>query len=80
MCLSAKSRRLKAGARPSLFSWLKTNPKQSLPQKKKEIEELNAILQSELTDIASEREGKFDLTDEEDFVSRGTHVCLHYTR
>lgn len=74
MCFDAKSRRLKAGAWPSLFSWSKTNTERSLPKKKKEIEELNAILESELTDTASEGEGKFDLTDEEDFVSRATQV------
>ena len=69
-----KSRGLKAGACPSLFSWSKTNPERSLPEKKKQIEELNAILESELTDTASEGEGKFDLTDKEDFVSRATQV------
>ena len=74
MCFYTKSRRLKAGACPSLFSWSKTNPKRSLPEKKKEIEELNAILESELTDTASEGEGKYDLTDKEDFVSRATQV------
>lgn len=74
MCFDTKSRRLKAGACPSLFSWSKTNPERSLPEKKKQIEELNAILESELTDTASEGEGKFDLTDKEDFVSRATQV------
>ena len=53
---------------------MKTNPEQSLPEKKKQIEELNAILESELTDTASEGEGKFDFTDKEDFVSRATQV------
>lgn len=57
-----------------MFSWSKTNPERSLPEKKKQIEELNAILESELTDTASEGEGKFDLTDKEDFVSRATQV------
>ena len=46
----------------------------SLPVKKKQIEELNAILESELNDTASEGEGKFDLTGKEDFVSRATQV------
>ena len=73
MCFDTKSRRLKAGACPSLFSWSKTNLKRSLPEKKKQIEERNAILESELTDTASEGEGKFDLTDK-DFVSRVTQV------
>lgn len=53
---------------------MKTNPEQSLPEKKKQIEELNAILESELTDTASGGEGKFDLTYEEDFVSKATQV------
>ena len=66
MCFDTKSRRLKAGTCPLLFSWLKTNPERSLPEKKKQIEELNAILESELTDTASEGEGKF--------VSRATQV------
>ncbi|PFX15560.1 hypothetical protein AWC38_SpisGene20212 [Stylophora pistillata] len=55
-------------------SWSKTNPERSLPEKKKQIEELNAILESELTDTASQGEGKFVLTDKEDFVSRATQV------
>ena len=59
-----------------MFSWSKTNPERSLPEKKKQIEELNAILESELTDTASEGEGKFDLTDKEDFVSRATQVSV----
>ena len=46
----------------------------SLPVKKKLIEELDAILESELNDTASEGEGKFDLTGKEDFVSRATQV------
>ena len=74
MCFDTKSRRLKAGTCPLLFSWLKTNPERSLPEKKKQIEELNAILESELTDTASEGDGKFDLTDKEDSVSRATQV------
>ena len=74
MCFDTKSRRLKAGDCPSLFTWSKTNPEQSLPEMKKQIEELNAILESELNDAASEGEGKFDLTDKEDFVSRATQV------
>ena len=74
MSFDTKSRRLKAGACPLLFSWSKTNPERSLPEKKKQIEELNAILESELTDTASEGDGKFDLTDKEDSVSRATQV------
>ena len=74
MCALTQNQGLKAGACPSLFSWSKTNTERSLPKKKKEIEELNAILESELTDTASEGKGKFDLTDEEDFVSRATQV------
>jgi len=63
VCFDTKSRRLKAGACPSLFSWSKTNLKRSLPEKKKQIEERNAILESELTDTTSGDEGKFDLTE-----------------
>ena len=74
MWFDTKSRRLKAGACPSLFSWSKAYPARSLPEKKKQIEELNAILESGLTDAASEGEGKFDLTGKEDFVSRATQV------
>ena len=48
----------------------------SHPEKKKQIEELNAILESELTDTASESEGKFDLTDKEDYVSRASQVSV----
>ena len=59
---------------PIIVQLVKTNPERSLPEKKKQIEELNAILESELTDTASEGEGKFDLTDKEDFVSRATQV------
>ena len=75
-CFDAKSRTPKVGACPSLFSWSKINPERSLPQKRKEIEELNSILGSELTDTASEGERKFDLTDEEEFVSRATQVIV----
>ena len=39
----------------------------------KQIEELNAILESDLTDTASEREGKFDLTEKK-IVSSATQV------
>ena len=76
MCFDTKSRGLKAGACPSLFSWSKTNPVRSHPEKEKLIEEVNAILESELTDTASESEGKFDLTDKEDYVSRATQVSV----
>ena len=34
------------------------------------------IIESELTDTASEGEGKFDLTDKEDFVTRATQVSV----
>ena len=66
VCFDTKSRRLKAGDCPSLFPSSKINPERSLPEMKKHIEELN--------DAASEGEGKFDLTDKEDFVSRATQV------
>ena len=46
----------------------------SLPENKKQMEKLNAILESELTDTASEGERKFDLTDKDDFASRATQV------
>ena len=73
-----KSWRLKAGACPSFFSWLKRNPERSLPEKKKQIKELNAILESELTATSSEGEGKFHLTDNEDFVSRVLKLMLKF--
>ena len=57
-----------------MFSWSKTKPERSLPEKKKQIEKLNAIQESELTGTASVGEGKFDLTGKEDFVSRATQV------
>lgn len=57
-----------------MLSWSKTNLERSLPEKKKQIKELDAILESEPTDNASEGEGKFDLSDKEDFVCRATQV------
>ena len=57
-----------------MFSSPKTNSVRSLPENKKQMEKLNVILVSELTDTASEGEGKFDLTDKEDFASRATQV------
>lgn len=74
VCFDTKSRRLKSGSCPSVFSWTKATPERLLPVKKKQLEELNTILESELTETASEGEGEFDLTDKEDFFSRATQV------
>ena len=56
---SSQKRKLKNGACSSVFSWTSQTQESSLPSKKKEKE----ILEAEITDTASEGEGRFDETD-----------------
>ncbi|XP_068739216.1 uncharacterized protein [Montipora capricornis] len=67
---NANKRYLRAGACPSIFSWTKQTPKRSLPEKRRKIEEMNVLLESELTETASEGEVEYVETGRENFVSR----------
>ena len=76
----SKTRRLKKGAIPSLFSWTKRNETQtaerSLPVKRKKIEELNALMEAELTETASEGEGLYETNDNPSLLSRSTQTSI----
>ncbi|XP_068738175.1 uncharacterized protein, partial [Montipora capricornis] len=56
---NANKRYLRAGACPSIFSWTKQTPKRSLPEKRRKIEEMNVLLESELMETASEGEVEY---------------------
>ena len=73
--VNSRSRRLKTGACPSVFSWTRPKNQRTLPAKMAQLEEERKILEAEETETASEGEGFFEKVDEQR-INRGNQVNL----
>ena len=76
----SSKRRLHVDAIPSVFAWSKQVVPRPFIEKKRRLEEEREQALAEETETASEGEGFWEKTAQEDFVSRGTQADIELYR